>query len=74
MNNVTFSTVNVYEYHNGRNVHGLFTAYVVANYHAKNGRMITALGWTQETALRNLRRKCGPKVTADREECRKVIL
>lgn len=64
MSTVTYTTISVYEYANGRNANGFSTAYVVAQYTAKSGRMITALGWTQETALRNLKRKVGAKAVA----------
>ena len=56
--NVTFETTTVNEYANGRNTRGIMTILVVATYTARSGRKIRAIGWTQETALRNLARKC----------------
>lgn len=56
--NVTFETTSVHEYADGRNTRGVMTALVVATYTARSGRKISATGWTQETALRNLARKC----------------
>lgn len=57
--NVTFTTTTVHECANGRNTSGVYTALVVATYTARSGRKISAIGWTQETALRNLASKCG---------------
>jgi hypothetical protein len=56
--NVTFATTSVYEFANGRNSNGVYTALVVATFTTRNGRKISATGWTQETAIRNLARKC----------------
>ena len=56
--NVTFTTTSVQDSANGRNVNGVYTALVVATFTARNGRKISAIGWTQETAIRNLARKC----------------
>lgn len=41
---------------------GRYSTVFVATYTAKSGRKISAQGWTQATAMRNLSRKVGAKV------------
>lgn len=53
LENVTFATTN------GDARNGRYSTLIVATYTARSGRKISAIGWTQETALRNLARKCG---------------
>lgn len=56
MDAVTFTTTTG-DARNGRN-----STLIVATFTAKSGRKISAQGWTQATALRNLSRKVGAGV------------
>lgn len=58
MDAVTFTTTT------GDARNGRYSTLFVATYTAKSGRKISAQGWTQATALRNLSRKVGAKVLA----------
>lgn len=54
---MTNATVTTVEYGGSRN--GIIQVSIKASYTAASGRVISAIGWTVDTALRNLSRKTG---------------
>jgi ribosomal protein S16 len=51
------ATITIVEFGTARKV--FYQASVKASYTAESGRVISAIGWTVDTALRNLSRKTG---------------
>jgi ribosomal protein S16 len=51
------ATITIVEFGTARE--GFYQASVKASYTAASGRVISAIGWTVDTALRNLSRKTG---------------
>ena len=52
------STTDIQQFVHGCKPNPLSNVMVVATYTTRSGRKISAIGWTQQTALRNLARKC----------------